>query len=98
MYLFGIGTDFAKPKYPMVWFDIVHVLDVLSRFAWVRADPRFREMLEVLRAKADADGRYTPESVWMAYKGLDFGQKREPSPTLTLAAARIVARAAPAPS
>jgi hypothetical protein len=30
IYLFGIGTTFKRLKYPHVWYDILHVLDVLS--------------------------------------------------------------------
>ena len=45
-YLFGMGTDFSKLKYPFIWYDILHVVDVLSRFPFVHADPRFQEMVE----------------------------------------------------
>jgi len=92
IYLFGIGTDFAKLKYPMVWYDILHVVDVLSRFPWSRKDPRFVEMLNLVLSKADEQGLFTPESVWMAYKGFDFAQKKVPSPTLTLAVERLIRR------
>ena len=40
-YLFGMGTDFRKLKAPLVWLDILHVLDVLSRFKVVHNDPLF---------------------------------------------------------
>jgi hypothetical protein len=49
-------------------------------------------MAEVIRAKADQQGRFTPESVWMAWKGWDFGQKRLPSQGLTLLAWRALQR------
>jgi len=91
--MFGIGTDFAKPKYPLVWYDVVHFLEVLSRFEWTHADPRFGEVLDLLLSQADDHGRFTPRSVWMTFKGLDFAQKRQPSPTLTLAVERIRRRA-----
>ncbi len=29
-FLFGIGTDFHKLKYPLIWYDILHVSDVLQ--------------------------------------------------------------------
>jgi hypothetical protein len=82
--MFGIGTDFQKLKYPFIWYDILHVVDVLTRFPWTHADPRLHEMVEVILSKADARGRYKAESVWMPFKKFDFGQKREPSPMLTL--------------
>lgn len=87
-YMFYMGTDFCKPKAPLVWFDIVHVTDVLSRFAFARKDPRFADMAETLFSQADEEGRFTPGSVYQYYKGWDFGQKKEPSRYLTVLAHR----------
>ncbi len=36
-----------------------------------------------LASRADPFGKFTPESVYNAYKCLDFNQKKGPSPTLT---------------
>ncbi len=91
-YMFFMGTDFRKAKVPLVWYDIVHVLEVLSRFNWLRKDKRVRNMLAELRSKADADGRFTLESLWTAWKDWEFGQKKEPSRWLTLSAWRIINR------
>jgi len=91
-YLFGIGSDFRKLKYPCVWYDILHVTDVLSRFPFARRDLRLQEMVKVIQDKADSQGRFTPESAWQAWKDWDFGQKRGPSPTLTLAVRRVIKR------
>lgn len=91
-YLFGIGTDFAKLKAPLVWYDVLHVLDVLTQFAWLRSDARLHELAGIVRSKADAEGRFTPESIWTAWKDWEFGQKREPSRWLTLIAWRALAR------
>jgi hypothetical protein len=87
-----MGTDFRKLKAPLIWYDLVHVLDVLSRFEWLRKDKRLLSMLAALKKKADAQGRFTVESVWTAWKDWEFGQKKEPSRWLTLLAWRIVAR------
>jgi len=92
IYLFGIGTDFRKLKYPFIWYDILHVTDVLSRFPFARRDPRLREMVEVILSKQDDQGRFRPESVWMAWKGWEFGQKKAPSPWITLLALRVTKR------
>ncbi len=92
MYMFGIGTDFRKLKYPFVWYNILHVADVLSRFPFVRADPRFREMVETIAAQADAEGRYTANSMYLAWKGWSFANKKTPSPWLTFLAWRIQQR------
>jgi hypothetical protein len=91
-YMFFMGTDFCKLKAPLVWYDILHVLDVLTGFPWLRSDPRLRKMADVVASKADAQGRYTPESVWKAWDGWEFGQKKEPSRWLTLVALRALQR------
>lgn len=92
-YLFGMGTDFRKPKYPFVWYDILHVLEVLSRFPAARADPRFGEMLDDLTAWADSDGHYTAASAYQAWRGWSFADKKQPSPWLTFLALRVLKRA-----
>ncbi len=91
-YIFYMGNDFRKLKVPFIWYDLVHVLDVLSRFPWVRDDPRFQNMLSLLEGKADDGGRFTLESIWTAWKGWEFGQKKEPSRWLTLMAWKILQR------
>ncbi|MBN1451292.1 MAG: hypothetical protein JW963_09775 [Anaerolineales bacterium] len=91
-YLFGMGTDFAKLKAPLIWYDILHVLDVLSQFPWLKTDSRLREMAGLVKAKADAFGRFMPESIWMAWKGWEFAQKKEPSRWITLIAQRAFQR------
>jgi len=92
IYMFGIGTDFRKLKYPFVWYNILHVADVLSRFPFVRADPRFREMVKTITAQADAEGRYTAGSMYRAWKGWSFADKKHPSPWLTFLVLRLVRR------
>jgi hypothetical protein len=91
-YLFAMGTDFAKLKAPFVWYDLAHVLDVLTRLPWLRDDDRLRQMLAVLRSKVDEEGRFSAESVWTAWKGWEFAQKREPSRWLTLLSHRCIGR------
>ncbi len=88
-YMFFMGTDFRKLKAPLVWYDLLHVLDVLVRFPWLRGDPRLAEMRTLLASKADAAGRFTPESIWQAWRDWEFGQKKAPSRWLTLLALRI---------
>ena len=88
-YLFGVGSDFRKLKYPFVWYDILHVAGVLSRYPFVHADPRFGEMLAAITAQADAGGRYTAGSMYQAWKGWSFADKKQPSPWLTFLAVRI---------
>jgi len=92
MYLFGIGTDFRKLKYPFVWYDILHVVEVLSRLPFVHDDPRLGQMLAAITAQAGEAGRYTATSMYTAWKGWSFADKKNPSPWLTFLVQRIVAR------
>lgn len=93
LYLFGMGTDFRKLKYPFVWYDILHVADVLSRLPFIRADRRFRQMVETITAQADDAGRYTAGSMYQAWKGWSFADKKQPSPWLTFLVLRMGRRA-----
>lgn len=88
-YMFYMGTDFRKLKAPAIWYDIVSVTDVLSRYESARKDIRFKEMLSLIQNKQDENGFFTPEAVYQKYKGLDFGQKKTPSPYLTYLCLRI---------
>lgn len=91
-YIFYMGNDFRKLKVPFVWYDLVHVLDVLSRYQWLIGDPRLENMAGIMKSKADDQGRFTLESTWTAWKDWEFGQKKEPSRWLTLLAWRILKR------
>jgi hypothetical protein len=92
MYLFGMGTDFQKLKYPFIWYDILHVVEVLSRFPFVHEDPRFLQMVDVVTRQCDAEGRYTAGSMYQAWKGWSFADKKLPSPWLTFLVLRILKR------
>jgi hypothetical protein len=91
-YMFFMGTDFRKLKAPLFWYDILHVLDVVSHFEWARTDKRFKQMLKTIESKADEDGCYIPESVWTAWKDWDFSQKKVPSQGLTFFIQRVLKR------
>lgn len=91
-YLFGMGSDFCKLKAPLVWYDILHTLDVLSRFSHLAGDARLVEMITVVRSRADEYGRFTAGSVWMPWKDWEFGQKRVPSRWITLLISRVCDR------
>jgi len=91
-YLFKMGTNFRKLKVPFIWYDILHVLDVLSQYKQAYNDPRFQSMLNVIRSKAGPDFRFTSESIWTKWKGWEFCQKREPSMWVTYSILRIFKR------
>ena len=83
IYMFGMGKNFRKLKYPTHWFDIVHVVRVLVNFEYAKRTKEFKEMIEILQSKKTEDGDFIPESVFMVYKGWDFGQKKTPSSSLS---------------
>jgi len=91
-YIFYMGTDFRKLKVPFIWYDLLHVLQVLTQFQWLKSDPRLLDMIGLLKTKMDDKGRFTVESQWTAWKDWEFGQKKEPSRWLTLIAWRILQR------
>ena len=92
LYLFGVGRRFRWLKYPFVWYDILHVTDVLSRFPFVHQDTRFREIVETVTGQVDKDGRYTANSMYKAWKGWSFADKKNPSPWLTFLVLRVLNR------
>lgn len=88
-YMFFMGTDFRKLKAPYIWYDILHVAEVLSQYDYSLKDDRFKEMLGIINSKADKDGLFMPESIWTSWKQWDFGQKKKPSPWITFLVYRI---------
>jgi len=91
-YMFYMGTDFRKMKAPSCWYDIVSVAGVLSKYEFVRHDPRFLEMITHIKDKQDVDGFFTPESAYQKLRDWDFGQKKVPSPYLTYLCYQIFER------
>jgi len=91
-YLFGTGNRFRKLKYPFIWYDILHMAEVLSRFERVRKDPRLKKLVDEIAKEADSNGLYKAGSVWQAWKGIDAGQKKEPSFWVSRAVERILQR------
>jgi hypothetical protein len=87
-----MGTDFLKLKYPFVWYDLLHVVDILSRFPFAYRDPRFQEMLAALIVQSDSQGRYTAGSMYQVWKGWSFADKKTPSPWLTFLVLRMLER------
>jgi hypothetical protein len=91
-YLFGMGTDFLKLKYPFVWYDLLHVVEVLSRFPFIRSDVRFIQMVDAVLVQADLSSRFTAGSMYQSWKGWSFANKKNPSPWLTFLVYRILHR------
>ena len=91
-YMFYMGTDFRKLKAPFIWYDILHVTEVLTQFPWLLKDERLLEMIALIRQQEQEDGSYIPQSEWKAWNGWEFGQKKVPSRWLTFLILRILKR------
>ena len=87
--MFGIGTEFRKLRYPYVWYDILHVSEVLSRFPAAAEDERLSEMVDVIVAQGHDGDRFTASAMFRAWKDWSFADKREPSPWITFLVHRI---------
>ena len=91
-YMFGHGSRFKKLRPPFFWYEIGSVLDAASRYTELTREKSFNKMLDLVIAKADGNGRFTPESVYLDFKDWSFGQKKVWSPWLTLYICRILKR------
>jgi len=49
-------------------------------------------MVDIIKAKKDENGLFTPESIYQKCKGWDFGQKKTISPYLSFLCIRILER------
>lgn len=93
-YLFAMGTDFKKMKAPLMWYDILSVVDTLSHFKWAIKDKSFKQMVQIILDKKDSNGLYTAESIYRAAKNWEFGQKKKPSRWITFLVYRLKKRMA----
>jgi len=91
-FLFGMGTDFKKLKYPFIWYDILHVVDVLSRYETARRDPRLFDMTAAILEQEKEGGCYQATSMYRFWKEWSFADKKNPSAWLTFIVERIKKR------
>lgn len=49
-------------------------------------------MVQIIIQKSNEEGKYYAESVWRAWGGWSFGQKKEPSAWITFLVYRILMR------
>ena len=92
-YLFHMGNDFRRLKAPFVWYDMLHVADTLSQCPGALEDARLHDMIRLMLDQMDPDGRCTPQSVWKAWEGWEFGKKKQTSRRITLLVHRAAIRA-----
>ncbi|MBN2085809.1 MAG: hypothetical protein JW748_11355 [Anaerolineales bacterium] len=83
-FLFGMGTDFLKLKFPMVWYNLLHVVSALKNIPGIAGDTRYLKLAGHLRRKLDPSGKATPESIYLTYKSEEWSDKKNPSRLLTI--------------
>ncbi|MCG8572440.1 MAG: hypothetical protein MJB14_20095 [Spirochaetes bacterium] len=91
-FLFGVGKNYKKLKFPFVWYNILHTLEAVSRYPEFHNDSHFVQMIDLVLSKTDDSLRFKPESIYLIYKNHDFANKKEFSPTLTLFVLKILRR------
>jgi hypothetical protein len=74
-YLFAMGTDFLKMKYPLIWYDILNLLSVLSKYPDATKTKEYREIFAILKDNVSKN-EFRPQSVYQFWKNYDFGQKK----------------------
>jgi len=77
LYYFGRSKKFWTFKYAL------YLSDVLSRFLFIKKSPLLKDCVDWIVDAQDEYGRFKPTSIFMPYKGWDFGNKKEPSPWIT---------------
>jgi hypothetical protein len=92
LYYFGRSQKFWTLKYPFVWYNALYLADVLTRFDFLKGDPLVKEIVSWIESSQDHEGKFTPTSMYMAYKGWDFADKKAPSPWITFLCCRVLKR------
>ena len=91
-YIFYMGTDFRKLKLPFIWYDILHVMDVLSQATKTEMNPSLEDMIQIIKSKTDHGNVCRPESTYRYWKDWDFGQKKIHSEWMEFCIRRIFHR------
>ena len=88
-YMFGHGKNFRLPRAPFFWYNIGTILDATRHYPILVKTQAFRELASISLLKFNLNGVFIPQSVYLYFKNYSFGQKKEPSPWITLFLSRI---------
>ncbi len=91
-YIFYMGNDFRKLKLPFIWYDILHVVEVLSQVMKEKMDSSLRDMIRIINKKTDYGNICIPESIYKFWENWDFGQKKQHSEWMEFCLRRIFHR------
>ena len=92
-YMFGHGRHFRTPRAPFIWYNIGTVLDAVSHYHELVRTSAFRELLAVSQLTFEPTGEMIPRTIFRYFQQFSFGQKKQPSPWMTLFFSRIYKRA-----
>ncbi|MBN1118613.1 MAG: hypothetical protein JXA77_15485 [Bacteroidales bacterium] len=90
LYYFGRSKKFWSFKYPFVWYNALYLADVLTRYPIFKEEALVKELINWILESQTSDGKFKPTSIYMEYKGWDFGNKKEVSPWISFLCYRIL--------
>ncbi|MFW9999729.1 MAG: hypothetical protein ACFE9Q_10825 [Candidatus Hodarchaeota archaeon] len=88
-YMFGHGKKFRLPRAPFFWYNIGTILDSVRHYPTLVKTQSFRELAAISLLEFNINGTFIPKTVYLYFKNYSFGQKKEPSPWMTLFLSRI---------
>jgi hypothetical protein len=92
--MFGHGKKFRLPRAPFFWYNIGTILDATRHYPTLVKTQAFRELAAVSLLEFTQNGVFIPKTVYLYFKDYSFGQKKEPSPWMTMFLSRIYKNAA----
>lgn len=90
LYYFGRSKKFWSFKYPFVWYNALYMGDVLTRFDSLKNEEVVKEIIEWILDSQNKNGRFKPTSMFRAYKGWEFSNKKEESSWITYLCCKIL--------
>lgn len=90
IYYFGRSKKFWTLKFPFVWYNALYMADALSLYPQFHNTGLYRELQDWILQNQTEEGLWKASSVFMPYKGWDFGQKKETSSWISFLCCRIL--------
>ena len=91
--MFGHGKNFRLPRAPFFWYNIGTILDSCRHYPELVKTTAFKELVAVSLLEFTPKGKFVPKTVYRYFSEYSFGQKKEPSPWMTLFLSRIYKQA-----